>query len=99
MKNGAALNCRRIAQVIGLAISLATLNLIADAQDGTDYDRGTPPQLRGGVSAFGSYVSADLGQVNLSNGALNFKIPLGQVGGRGLWLPLTLNYTSKVWSG
>jgi hypothetical protein len=35
----------------------------------------------------------------LANGALNFKIPLGSIGGRGdVSLPLTLNYSSKVWS-
>jgi RHS repeat-associated protein len=65
----------------------------------TQYDRGTPPQLAAGVSPLGSYTSADLGTVNLSNGALNLKFPIGNVGGRGFWLPLTLNYSSKIWSG
>jgi RHS repeat-associated protein len=64
----------------------------------SQYDRGTPPQHAGGVSSFGSYISADLGNVNLSNGSLNMAIPLGTVGGRGFSLPLTLNYSSKVWS-
>src|SRR5215813_2054605 len=63
------------------------------------YDRGTPPQHVAGVSELGSYTSADLGTVNLSNGALNLKLPLGNVGGRGFWLPLTLNWSSKIWSG
>ena len=65
----------------------------------SQYDRGTPPQHAAGVSQFGSYAWADLGTVNLSNGALNIQFPLGSVGGRGLSLPLTLNYSSKVWSG
>src|SRR6185503_6420318 len=68
------------------------------AQATSQYDRGTPPQLAAGVSSFGSYTSADLGAVNLSNGALSFAIPLGSVGGRGFSVPLTLNYSSKVWS-
>ena len=63
------------------------------------YDRGTPPQHAAGVSEIGSYTSADLGTVNLSNGALNLRLPLGAVGGRGFWLPLTLNWSSKIWSG
>ena len=68
------------------------------AQGASQYDRGTPPQHAGGVSSFGSYTSADLGTVNLSNGSLNLAIPLGTVGGRGFAIPITLNYSSKVWS-
>jgi len=65
----------------------------------TQYDRGTPPQLASGVSSLGSYMGTELGTVNLSNGGLNFNIPLGTIGGRGnLALPLTLSYSSKVWS-
>jgi YD repeat-containing protein len=70
----------------------------AFSQTTTQYDRATPPQHTAGVSAIGSYVSADLGNVNLSNGALNLKIPIGTIGGRGLSMPITLNYSSKVWS-
>ena len=68
------------------------------AQQG-QYDRGTPPQHVAGVSDLGSYTSADLGNVNLSNGALNLSLSLGTVGGRGFTLPLTLNWSSKIWSG
>ncbi|MEK6303428.1 MAG: RHS repeat-associated core domain-containing protein [Acidobacteriota bacterium] len=68
------------------------------AQDVSQYDHGTPPQHAAGVSPIGSYMSADLGTVNLSNGSLNFSLPIGAVGGRGFWLPLTLNYRNKVWS-
>src|SRR5215475_9980901 len=71
---------------------------VAWSQQG-QYDRGTPPQHAPGVSPLGSYTSADLGTVNLSNGALNLKFPLGSVGGRGFELPLTLNWSSKIWSG
>jgi len=63
------------------------------------YDKATPPQQAAGVSTLGSYSSADLGTVNLGNGALNLKIPVGSVGGRGFSLPLTLNWSSKIWSG
>lgn len=63
------------------------------------YDKATPPQHAAGVSPLGSYSSADLGNVNLSNGALNLRIPMGSVGGRGFSLPLTLNWSSKIWSG
>src|SRR6266446_212094 len=80
-------------------IALFVCAISATAQEQSQYDRGTPPQHAAGVSALGSYTSADIGTINLSNGALNFRLPLGNVGGRGFWLPLTLNYTSKVWSG
>jgi RHS repeat-associated protein len=76
-----------------------TCGLSAFAQgDTSQYDRGTPPQQAAGVSSFGSYISTDLGVVNLSNGALSIKLPLGQVGGRGFWAPISLNYGSKLWS-
>lgn len=78
---------------------LAAIRLTAAAQDQGQYDRGTPPQHSAGVSAIGSYISADIGTINLSNGSVNFRLPMGSVGGRGFWLPLTLNYTSKLWSG
>jgi RHS repeat-associated protein len=89
----------RAARLLSGLVALAGLCLTAAAQDLSQYDRGTPPQHAAGVSALGSYVSADLGTINLSNGSLNFRLPLGAVGGRGFWLPLTLNYSSKVWSG
>ncbi|HEX6718014.1 MAG TPA: RHS repeat-associated core domain-containing protein [Pyrinomonadaceae bacterium] len=75
--------------------SIATFTF---AQEQSQYDKGTPPQHAAGVSPLGSYTSTELGSVNLSNGALNFKIPLATVGGRGFSIPLTLNYSSKVWS-
>ena len=66
------------------------------SQAQSQYDKGTPPQLVAGVSSVGSYISTELGNVNLSNGGLNFNIPLGTVGGRGnLTMPLTLSYSSK----
>jgi len=67
-------------------------------QEQSQYDKGTPPQHAAGVSPLGSYVSTELGSVNLGNGALNLTIPLTTVGGRGFSIPLTLNYSSKVWS-
>jgi YD repeat-containing protein len=82
-----------------LAVSLIGFaSVLAGAQTTTQFDQGTPPEHLAGVSQIGSYITTELGTVNLSNGALNLKIPLGQVGGRGLWLPLTLNYSSKIWS-
>lgn len=62
------------------------------------YDKGTQPPLKSGVSEFGSYHSADIGTVNLSNGSLSIALPLGSVGGRGFSTPLMLNYSSKLWS-
>ena len=80
-------------------VLMFTCCLPAFAQgDVSQYDKGTPPQQASGVSALGSYISTDLGVVNLSNGALSIKLPLGQVGGRGLWVPISLNYSSKLWS-
>lgn len=62
------------------------------------YDKGTQPPLKSGVSEFGSYHSADIGTVNLSNGSLSIALPLGSVGGRGFSTPLMLNYNNKLWS-
>src|SRR5689334_15508523 len=77
---------------------LAAVRLTA-GQAQTQYDKGTPPQLAAGVTSVGSYTSTELGTVNLSNGGLNLNIPLGTVGGRGnVTIPLTLSYSSKVWS-
>ncbi|HEY3103129.1 MAG TPA: RHS repeat-associated core domain-containing protein [Pyrinomonadaceae bacterium] len=85
-----------------IAVMLPGLLLVCQpifrGQAQSQYDKGTPPQFVAGVSSFGSYASADMGAVNLSNGALNLKIPLVNVGGRGLSLPITLNWSSKIWS-
>jgi RHS repeat-associated protein len=75
------------------------LSVFAQEQgDVSQYDKGTPPQQASGVSPLGSYISTDIGVVNLGNGALSIKLPLGQVGGRGFWVPISLNYSSKLWS-
>ncbi len=86
--------------ILGVSITIVLLLSAptARSQAQNQYDKGTPPQFAAGVSSFGSYTSADLGTVNLSNGALNLKIPLANVGGRGLSLPITLNWSSKIWS-
>jgi len=68
------------------------------AQEQNQYDKGTPPQHSAGVSPLGSYTTDELGSINLSNGALNFSLPLATIGGRGFSVPLTLNYSSKIWS-
>src|SRR5215470_5820090 len=81
--------------IVTLLIGFSSLTF---GQEQSQYDKGTPPQHAAGVSELGSYTSTELGSVNLSNGALNFKIPLATVGGRGISIPLTLNYSSKVWS-
>jgi RHS repeat-associated protein len=86
------------ARIVFLLLMVLICSRVILSQQG-QYDRGTPPQHVAGVSELGSYTSADLGTVNLSNGALNLKLPLGNVGGRGFWLPLTLNWSSKIWSG
>src|SRR6266849_4678085 len=87
---------------LAAALRILTLVLLSYAticaQDQSQYDHGTPPQHAAGISSLGSYVSTDLGTINLGNGSLNFRIPIGEVGGRGSWLPLTLNYSSKIWS-
>src|SRR5215467_12264249 len=72
----------------------------ASAQDfsSTQFDHGVPPEHVAGVSQIGSYISDEIGTINLSNGSLNFKIPMGAVGGRGFWLPITLNYNNKLWT-
>ena len=64
-----------------LLIVISFVSVYSQAQ--SQYDKGTPPQLASGVSSPGSYMSTELGTVNLSNGALNINIPLGKVGGRG----------------
>jgi RHS repeat-associated protein len=86
---------------VGLSLTVVVIvlsSIAAVAQAVSQYDRGTPPQHAAGVASFGSYSSPDLGTVNLSNGSLNLALPLGSVGGRGFSLPITLNYSSKVWS-
>jgi RHS repeat-associated protein len=90
----------KFTQILVAFGTMLALSLTITAQDNqqSQYDRGTPPQHSAGVSSIGSYISADIGTINLGNGSLNFRLPLGNVGGRGLWLPLTLNYASKIWS-
>jgi RHS repeat-associated protein len=88
---------RRLSRLVAAGAVSIALSVTLSAQEG-QYDHGTAPQHAAGVSPLGSYTSADLGTINLTNGALNFKLPLGSVGGRGLGVPLTLNYSSKVWS-
>jgi RHS repeat-associated protein len=85
----------RVALMVAL---LLIVSVSAMAQDQSQYDHGTPPQHATGISTIGSYLSTELGTINLSNGSLNFKLPLGTVGGRGFSMPLTLNYSNKVWS-
>src|SRR5437879_406773 len=79
------------------ALTLAAC-LVGQAQSWTQYDQGTPPQHATGVSPFGSYISTEVGTVSLTNGALNIHLPLITVGGRGMSVPISLNYSSKVWS-
>ena len=84
----------RIAHKLTLRFAIPFLlivltSTIARGQSVSQYDRGTPPQHASGVSSFGSYTSADLGNVNLSNGTLNMAIPLGTVGGRGFSLQIS----------
>ncbi|HYR76178.1 MAG TPA: RHS repeat-associated core domain-containing protein [Pyrinomonadaceae bacterium] len=92
------ITCPQARRIGSLLLILLASALLAIAQDRGQYDHGTPPQHAAGVSPLGSYTSSDLGTINLTNGALNIKLPLGSVGGRGFSLPLTLNYSSKVWS-
>jgi len=88
-------------------LALLSLSIVAavsavvpvSGQSQNQYDKGTPPQHAVGVSPLGSYISTELGTINLSNGSLNFRIPLATVGGRGdVSFPITLNYSSKLWS-
>jgi len=52
--------------ISGCLIMLIVSAFIVQAQDSTQYDRGTPPQHAAGVSSLGSYISTDLGTINLS---------------------------------
>ena len=88
----------RIYRLVSLMLFLFVTAGLCNAQRVSQYDRGTPPQHVAGVSPIGSYISADLGTINVANGALNMKLPLGEVGGRGFSLPISLNHSSKVWS-
>jgi hypothetical protein len=93
-----ALATLRFYRLVSLMACVFVMDGLCNAQRVSQYDRGTPPQHVAGVSPVGSYISTDLGTINLANGALNIKLPLGGVGGRGFWLPINLNYSSKVWS-
>ena len=86
------------AQISFAAMMLIVVCLNVRGQTWTQYDQGTPPQHAAGVSPVGSYLSSDLGTVNLSNGSLNLALPMGSAGGRGFTIPIALNYSSKVWS-
>jgi hypothetical protein len=88
---------RRIAHFLA-TLAIVTLSATWVSGQAGQYDHGTPPQHAAGVSPLGSYTSTDLGTINLTNGSLNMKLPLGSVGGRGFSNPLSLNYSSKVWS-
>jgi hypothetical protein len=88
----------RLACSITLFVIFCVSFQAAQAQELSQYDKGTAPQHMAGVGSFGSYASADIGTVNLSNGALNINLPIGSVGGRGFQIPITLNYSSKIWS-
>src|SRR5438876_7260545 len=89
----------RAAQKIAIGILMFVAFAIrTEAQSWTQYDQGTPPQHATGVSPFGSYISTEVGTVSLTNGALNIHLPLFTVGGRGMSVPISLNYSSKVWS-
>lgn len=71
-------------RLLALLALTFSFSMVALAQEeASQYDRGTPPQHAAGVSAIGSYISADLGTINLSNGSLNFRVPIASVGGRG----------------
>lgn len=85
----------RLVAILGIFLVVASCVF---GQETSQFDKGTPPQHAAGVSSLGSYTSADLGTINLTNGALNIKLPLASVGGRGFSVPLTLNYSSKIWS-
>ena len=89
---------RKAAHYLILVLTIALSAVSTASQTTTQYDKATPPQHATGVSSLGSYTSTELGTINLSNGSLNLRIPLGTVGGRGFSIPLTLNYSSKVWS-
>ena len=89
---------RSVAKLLRVIPLVLIFVCMVAAQPQSQYDHGTPPQHVSGISDIGSYLSTELGSVNLSNGALNMKIPVGSVGGRGFTIPLTLNYSSKVWS-
>lgn len=77
---------------------LLCLALTAVAQQQSQYDKGTPSQHAAGASSFGSYVSADIGTINLANGSLNLSIPLANVGGRGFWIPIRVPGGGGAWS-
>lgn len=83
---------RKAAHYLILVLTIALSAVSTASQTTTQYDKGTPPQHATGVSSLGSYTTTELGTVNLSNGSLNIKIPLGTVGGRGFSIPLTLNF-------
>src|SRR5437588_2425793 len=85
-------------QAFAWGVLLLSVCTTAHAQYWTQYDQGTAPQHAAGVASLGSYESTEIGTVNLSNGALNIHLPLATVGGRGFSLPISLNYSSKVWS-
>src|SRR5262245_8320302 len=91
------INSLRLTCLLGALFLVLAYDLVTTAQSVSQFDRGTPPQHAAGLSV-GTYISTDLGAINLGNGALNISLHIGDVGGRGFSFPINLNYSSKVWS-
>src|SRR5438093_12544541 len=89
---------RSVAKLLRVIPLVLIFVCMVAAQPQSQYDHGTPTQHVSGISDIASYLSTELGSVNLSNGAINMKIPAGCVGSRGFTIPFSLNYSSKVWS-
>src|SRR5438046_8479585 len=69
---------RSVAKLLRVIPLVLIFVCMVAAQPQSQYDHGTPPQHVSGISDIGSYLSTELGSVNLSNGALNMKIPVGR---------------------
>jgi hypothetical protein len=66
----------------GVALTLAVLTNVANAQTTSATDGYTPLGLSPGAAA-GSYPLSDLDQIGLYNGDLSFDLPIMHIGGRG----------------
>lgn len=71
---------------------------LADGNNTSSTDTGTPAALAGGTPPLGSFSGSSFDHINLYNGNLSFTIPLASLVGRGgLSASVVLSYNSKIW--
>ncbi len=76
---------KRAAAAIACAVSIFIFGFVANAQPAQSTENSKDQALRGS------------GRINSSTLAMEFSLPLGNYPGRGINVPISLSYSSKVW--